>query len=147
MVATQQERQQVEALIRQWGSAFAAADVEGVKALWDQNYPQLVYVAEESNDHMTSWAEINNYLDAIPGAIISVEMNIDNVMVDVIGDAAYAYLTFVANAHIKGVDNPMKFEGRDTFVLRKTGGQWKIIHYHESLSRDRSHETWGSLWS
>ena len=146
-MSTQSDKQQVEALIREWGSGFGAADMERVKAVWDQNYPQLIYVAEENNDHMTSWAEINDYLDAIPGAVNSIEMNIDNLMVDVIGDAAYAYFTSVGSADIKGFDNPLTFEGRGSFVLRKTGGQWKIIHHHESLSRDRSHETWGFLWS
>ncbi len=146
-MSTQSDKEQVQGLIRDWASAFGSVDIDRIKGLWDQDYSQLIYIAEENNDHLSSWSEINGYYDAFPSMVNGLDMNIDNVTVDVIGDAAYGYLTFVAKADIKGVDNPMTFQGRNTFVLRKTGDAWKIIHYHESLSRDRSHETWGFMWS
>ena len=59
-----------------------------------------------------------------------------------LGDAAWAYLTFVVEADIKDFNRTMVFPGRNTFILRKVSGQWKIIHYHESLSRDKSRSTW-----
>jgi uncharacterized protein (TIGR02246 family) len=147
MVATQQERQQVEAVIQEWKSAFEAKNIDRIKALWDQDYPQLLYIAEENNDHLSGWAAIDNYYNAIPGGVESMDWTLDNLTVDVIGDAAYAYVNFHVEAVVKDLDKPMIANGRDTFVLRKTGGQWKIIHYHESLSRDHNYETWGFLWS
>ena len=147
MVATQQEKQQVEAVIEVWRSAFEAKDMDRLKGLWDQGYPQLLYIAEENNDHLGDWAAISKYYDAIPGLVETMDWKIDNLMVDVIGDFAYAYHTFLVKAEAKDIDNPLVADGRNTFVLRKTGGQWKIIHYHESLSRDRSHDMWGFLWS
>ena len=147
MVANREEKQQVEAVIQAWKTSFAAADVEAVKELWDQDYPQLIYTAEESNDHLTDWASISEYYDAIPPMVESMDWQIDDLMVDVIGDVAYAYCTFFVKAEVKGIDHTLIANGRDTFILRKTGGRWKIIHYHESLSRDHSHEMWGFLWS
>ena len=147
MVATQQERQQVEAVIREWLSAFESKNMERVKALWDQDYPQLLYIAEENNDHISGWAAIDNFYNGVPDTVESMDWTIDNLTVDVIGDAAYAYFTFSVGSEPKEFDHRMVFNGRDTFVLHRTGGQWKIIHYHESLSRDHNYETWGFLWS
>ena len=162
MVASQEEKQQVEAVIQAWVSSFAVADMDGVKAQWDQDYPQLIYIAEDVNDPMTDWASISQFYDAIPPNVESMDWKIDNLMVDVIGDAAYAYCTFLVRAkvkrtddvlvakggsEVKRIDHALVADGRDTFILRKTGSRWKIIHYHESLSRDHSHEMWGFLWS
>ena len=146
MVSVQQDKQQVEGVIRQWQTAIAAIDMERVKALWDQSYPQLIFIAEENNEHLLDWASIAKYYDALPPVVEKVEWKLDNLKVDVIGDAAYAYYTFVIDVDVKGVDHTRTFDIRDTFILRRTGGQWKIIHFHESLSRDHSHETWGYRW-
>lgn len=145
-MATTEEKQGVEAVIEEWKSAFAAKDVARIKSLWDQDYGQLLYIAEENNDSLSSWAAINEYYDAIPGMIGDISWAIDNLTVDVIGDLAYAYLTFHAEAGVPSLNRTLIANGRNTFVLRNTGGQWKLIHYHESLSRDRSHDMWGFLW-
>ena len=145
-MASQQDKQQIQAVIESWKDGFVAKDMEKVKSLWDQSYPQLLYIAEENDDELTTWAAINDYYNAVPGAVKSLDWRIDPPTIDVFGDGAFVYLTFHVNADIEGIDHEMTFNGRDTFVLRKTGGQWKIIHYHESLSRDNSHETWGWMF-
>ncbi len=146
-MTTAQDKQQVESVIQDWRSAFASKDVARVKSLWDQGYSQLLYIAEENNDHLSSWAAIDEYYNAIPGMVGNMDWSIDNLTVDVIGDMAYAYLTFHVEADVPSLSRTLEANGRNTFVLRKTGGQWKIIHYHESLSRDRSHEMWRFLWA
>jgi ketosteroid isomerase-like protein len=139
---TAQDKQQVQGVIEEWERALQAASPGRLKALWDQSYPQLLYIAEENDDALTDWGAIDKYYDALPQFVEKMDGKFDNLTVDVIGDAAYAYITFVMNVDVKG-GGPMVFNGRNTFVLRKTGGQWKMIHYHESLSKDHSHETWG----
>ena len=146
MVAGELEKQAVEAVIQEWLSALNANDGQRVKALWDQSYPQIIYIAEENNDAIFGWPGVDSYYDALVKEVGRADWKIDNLRVDVTGDAAYAYLTFVVDTHIKGLKRDMVFNGRNTFILHKTGGQWKIIHYHESLSRDRSHDTWGWLF-
>ncbi len=145
-MTTVQDKQQVESVIQDWRSGFAAKDIARVKSLWDQSYSQLLYIAEENNDHLSGWAAIDEYYNAIPGMVGDMNWAIDNLTVDVSGDMAYAYLTFHVEANVPSMNRTLVANGRNTFVLRRTGGQWKIIHYHESLSRDRSHEMWGFLW-
>ena len=147
MVASQQEKSQIEAVINQWRQAFTAKDVDSLKNLWDKDYPQLIYIAEENNEADRGFDAISKYYAGVPEFVNSLDWTIKETTVDVIGDMAYAYVEFVVKADIKGVDNVMTFDGRDTFILRRTSGQWKFIHYHESLSRDHSHETWAHMWS
>ena len=145
-MASQQEKQQVEKVIQEWNTGLNNKDVPRLKSVWDQSYPQLIYIAEENNDPLLDWDSISKYYDALTGMVESLNFRLDNLTIDIFGDAAYAYLSFLAKARITGVDHEMTFDGRNTFVRRKTGGQWKIIHYHESLSKDHSHETWGSTF-
>ena len=148
MVASQEEKQQVEAVIQEWKSTCEVTDMESVKALWDQDYHQLIFIAEDANDPLTDWASISAFYDTVP-PMVKRRMNwkMDNLMVDIIDAAAYAYCTLLINADLKSFEHSMVFNARFTFMLRKTGGRWKIIHFHESLSRDRSQEVWGFLWS
>src|SRR5215203_5049397 len=101
-------------------------------------YDQLAYVAEENNDALVDWASISGYYDALVKNRIS--WSIDNLKVGVSGDAAWAYVTFVASGHVKALNHDFVWNGRSSFFLHKHESDWKIIHYHESLSRDRSHE-------
>ena len=147
MVVNQQDKQQVEEVIQERLTAFADRDSERLKALWDQDYPLLIYIAEENDKPLLDWAGIREYHDAVPDVVESFEYRIKELKVDVLGEAAYAYLAYLVKAGVSGVDTVMEFDGRATYILRKTAGHWKIIHYHESLSRDHSHQTWGFVWS
>ena len=147
MVASEQEKRQIEATIQEWKSALLAKDPKRLKALWDQDYPQLLYIAEENNEPITDWASISKYYDGLSEFVEKLEVGAFDLSVDVLGDAGYAYVNFSIKAEVKGIDHLMKFNGRNTFILRKKGGQWRFIHFHESLSRDHSHEAWSFLWN
>ncbi len=141
-MTTQQDKDQVAAVINEWAAALSTGDVPRVKAVWDSSYSDLIYLAEENNDPALGWSGIENYYNALATDVGSSSWSIDNLKVDVIGDAAWAYVTYLTQAEIIPFNRTMTFDGRSTFILRKTGDAWKIIHYHESLSRDRSRETW-----
>ena len=147
MVASQQDKSEVDAVIREWQGALIAKGVDRLKDLWDKEYSQLIYIAEEDNEAHRGFDAIGKYYDNIPEFVQSPDWTIKETTIDVIGDMAYAYVEFVVKAELKDVDHQMIFDGRNTFILRKTHGQWKFIHYHESLSRDHSHDTWGFLWT
>ena len=147
MVASQHDKSRVEAVIREWQAAFTAKSVERLKNLWDKDYPQLIHIGEEDNDALRSFNAISKYYDDIPGFVRSLDWTIKEITPDVIGDMAYAYLEYEVTADLTGFDHQMSCNGRTTFILRKRDGQWKLIHSHESLSRDHSHDTWGFLWS
>jgi hypothetical protein len=135
------EEDTVEAVIRTWHRAISSGDGASLKGAWDQEYDGLVYIAEENNGALTDWPSINAYYDDLLSAPVS--WTTGDVKVGVAGDAAWAFLTFVAEGRVEALQHDFVWNGRNSFVLRKSGGQWKIVHYHESLSRDRSHDAWG----
>ena len=147
MTTNEQEKRQVEATIQEWKSALLATDPDRLRALWDQDYPQLLYIAEENDDPITEWAAISKYYDGLREFVEKLDWGAFDLSADVLGDAAYAYVSFSIKAKVKGIDHAMEFNGRNTFILHQKGGQWKIIHFHESLSRDNSHSAWSFLWS
>ena len=142
------DKKKVEAVIHRWKAAFAARDSEALKCLWDRDYPQLLYIGEGWNDPFLGWAAIGGYLDSVSSGWEILEWNLGDLVVDVLGELAYAYCTFVivGKGSAQGLGRRQIFEGRDTFLLCRKGDEWKIIHLHESLSRDRSHDAWGFLW-
>ena len=147
MATSQQDKSAVAEVIREWQAAFTDKSVDRLKGVWDHEYQQLLYIAEEDNEAHRGIDGISKYYSNIPAFVQSIDWNIKETTIDVIGDMAYAYVEFLAKGDITGIDHQLTFDGRTTFILRKRDGQWKFIHYHESLSRDHSHDTWGYLWS
>ena len=139
----QHEKNLVEEVIQEWLLALNANDGGKLKALWDQSYDQIIYIAEENDQAIFGWPDVNNYYDNLVLGVERADWQSTSLVVDVLGDVAYAYLTFALDTRQKDLDRDMVFRGRNTFIFHKVAGQWKIIHYHESLSRDSSHDTWG----
>ena len=57
-------------------------------------------------------------------------MTVSDVSLDVFGDVAYANCVFHFEGEMQGERHVA--DGRDTFILRRKSGIWKVIHYHES---------------
>lgn len=137
-----QDKDQVTSVIEEWAAALSVGDVERIKSTWDKSYENLIYLAEENNDAALGWNAIEHYYNGLGKDTGNASLSIDNIHIDIISDAAWAYLTFQLKAEIIPFNRTLTFNGRNTFILRKTLNMWKIIHYHESLSRDHSRDTW-----
>ena len=137
----QQDMQSVKEAIQEWMSALNECDTQRVKKVWDESYEGLTYIAEENNDALHGWAGVDGYYNGLAD-VTQANWEIDNLKMDVMGDVAWVYLTYVVEAAIKSFNRTVVFAGRNTFILRKVDNRWKIIHYHESLSRDESRNTW-----
>ena len=88
MTTIEKQKQEVISVIGQWLAALNAMDVEKVKALWDQQYPQLLYIAEENNDAVEGWPGINDYYNGLSSSVESHDASINNLTVDVIDGVA-----------------------------------------------------------
>ena len=147
MTNTQDEKQRIEAVIEEWKSAFGALDADRLSAVWDRDYPQPIFIGEEINEALRGSEAISRNYREVLALVVSLDWKIGDLTIDVFGDVAWAYFTYLVKAEVKGFENPMVSDGRNSLILRKSGGQWKIIHFHESLSRDHSHEAWSFLWT
>ena len=137
----EQDLQAVKEVIQEWMAALNECDNERVKKVWDESYDGLTYIAEENNDALHGWSGVDSYYNGLAD-VTEANWEMDNLKMDVIGDVAWVYITYVVEADIKSFNRTVVFPGRNTFILRKVNNQWKIIHYHESLSRDESRKTW-----
>ena len=133
MAASEQDRQQIAAVIEQYRRGFAAVDVETLTAIWDQDYDNIIYIAQEAAQPVRGWARVEQYYKSVAESLERVRtMTISDLSVDVFGDVAYAFCTFHFEGEVKGQNQPRIADGRNTFILRRKNGTWKVIHYHES---------------
>ena len=47
MAVSELDRQQIAGVIEQYRHGFATMDVEGLKAIWDQDYDHIIYIAQD----------------------------------------------------------------------------------------------------
>jgi ketosteroid isomerase-like protein len=131
MAASEQDRQQIMALIEQYRRGFGAMDIEGLKAIWDQDYDNILYIPQEKAQPVRGWASVEQYYESVARLFKRVmTMRVSDVSLDVFGDVAYAYCVFHFESEMQGQRHVA--DGRDTFILRRKSGIWKVIHYHES---------------
>ena len=153
MGGDEEARRQVEDVIQRWKTAMEVQDVERRAAQWDQQYPSPIFMFEDVEEPLRDWAAIRKYYTQMP----ALDWALRGLSTGVAGDLAYAFCNFSVEADIDWeqpgfyVREPSAkarvFDGRITFVLRNSHGTWKIVHYHESLSRDNSYKAWSYLWS
>ena len=116
-------------------------DVDEAMSLWDQEYSQPVFLAPNFSSALLDRTNIRAFYSDQAEQMEKSDWTIHDTVVDVLGATAYVHCNVAIEAKIKDVEHPMTFRDHDTFVLRRTADQWKIILYHESISRDVSAET------
>ena len=140
MPAHQQDRQQIAVIIEQYRRGFATLDVAALTAIWDQDYDHIIYIALEMAQPVRGLAAVERYYQRVADFLEQVTtMELSDVSVEVLGEVAYAFLSFHFEGEVQG--RPHIADGRVTFLLRRTSGMWKVIHYHESHPGDRLSET------
>jgi uncharacterized protein (TIGR02246 family) len=125
----------ITAVINQWVGAFVSKDVEALRNLWDSSYKGLIYQAEEFSGPLITWTQIKHYYrEVLTKVIDKVERwHRTGLWIRVFGDAAYAYTTTDFTMAIRDAAEPYNGTVRQTFVVTKADGSWRIVHYHESL--------------
>ena len=135
MLEKERNKQQIEAVIEQYRHGFATTDAEELKAIWDQEYAQIIFVAQELAQPIWSWTEVEHYYQRIARLFERVKtMEISDLSLNILGDAAFAFLSFHFEGQVKGQIHIA--DGRASFLLHRTNETWKVIHYHESRPGD-----------
>lgn len=138
MVTSEKERARVLAVIEDWRRAMASGDAEKAVLLWDTSYEEPVYMAPDFSHAKTDIESIRQvYVEQTDGMAGSQWM-LSDVVVDVIGQAAFVHCYVSIEAEFEGT--PMSFRDNNTFILRDAEGEWKIILFHEGVSRDAPRE-------
>ncbi len=133
-MATEHQTQEIKAQIDKWTAGMSAVDTKRLKSLWDQSDPNVIYLAEENKEALVGWASIDRYYDNLAATLSNADFRYSDLVVDVFGDVAYAFCYTIGLADAVPEGSRYEFNSRVTFILHRTGGEWKIVHYHESAN-------------
>lgn len=106
---------------------------DGLKAHWDHTDPSPIYLAEEADQIMTSWPQVENYWSASEQWIDWIHVEYSNYHVKRVDDAN-AMVTFDLRFDLKLNDRPRPIGGDNRAVvsLRMADGDWKIHSWVEA---------------
>ena len=123
-----------------WEQAWQKIDVEGMKSLWDKDFGDLVYQAEEGPEPLLTWQAIAEYWEAGPTVVEAVdEWRCLDRHTTVLGDVALIFTRLSVNVRLVDVPKPLTGEIRCSLVVHETPSGWRLIHYHESRAVDLAH--------
>jgi ketosteroid isomerase-like protein len=132
----EEDRHQIAAVIEKYRRGFATMDAEVLKGIWDQDYDNLIYIAQGAAEPVRGWSGIERYHENVAGFLGRVQtMTVSDLSVDVLGNVAYAFCIFHFEGELEGERHVA--DGRDIFILRRKSRPWKVIHYHESPPPNR----------
>lgn len=127
------EINEVERVVRRWARSFSNLNAEGVLGVWDPDYPKILHQAEEFPDPIRGWSELQHYNQSMMRLASNLRnQSLQDMEADVIGDMAWCYLRGTITFDIPGMPESLSGQTRQTFILHKVNGEWKVIHYHES---------------
>ena len=135
---SEREKERVLAVIEEWRAAMAAGDAEKAMSLWDQSYTQPVFMAPDFSHALPDFATIRQVYTEQTEGMAGSQWTLSDVVENVLGEAAFVHCYVSIEAQFEG--NAISFRDNNTFVLRNVEGQWKIILYHEGVSRDAPKE-------
>src|SRR5215204_1704223 len=69
----EQDSQQIAAIIEQYRRGFATLDVAALTGIWDQNYDQIIYIAQEMAQPAHGWAGVERYYQGVAGFLEQVK--------------------------------------------------------------------------
>jgi ketosteroid isomerase-like protein len=133
MAARAQDRRQITEVIAQYRRGWEAMDCNQLTAIWDRDYDNSISIPLEAAQPVRGWAGVEECYKNVAAFVERVKtMRISDLSVDVFDDVGYAFCHVHAEIGFKGQGQPLVLDARDTFLLRRTGGAWKVIHSHAS---------------
>lgn len=123
---------QIREVVQQYQKGWLTLDLNLLESLWDKDYPKIIYVATELKEPLRGWEGVKKYYqDGVQYFAEVKKFDLKELTVDVLGNTAYAFAPYRFEAVAKD-KKEIKGDGQVSFILRKVGGKWRLIHYHES---------------
>ena len=81
------------------------------------------------------WPAIKRYYEALPEHLEQMLAKaVDDVRLDVLGDAAAVFFQFHSKVKIRGREGHQELAGRATMLFRHAPAGWRVIYFHESAT-------------
>ena len=124
------ESRSISQVLEQYSQGWEQGDIAALKSLWDTTDAKATYMPVESSDIIQGLSAIDRYYEQVIPAFDVIKLDVINPTIDQLGDIAYV----AANSDIvfQSSDGSMsEFQPRLSFVLKRSGARWSLIHYAE----------------
>ncbi|MDA0368345.1 MAG: nuclear transport factor 2 family protein [Proteobacteria bacterium] len=117
--------------LRTYEAAWRGGNYDAVRALWDSDEPEPIYVAEESAP-LIGWAAIDAYFAGNRKVLANVAIRTWDHQVRAVGEDV-AILFYQMHWNAKIVDGSlMGGDVRVSGLVRRTAAGWRFFHYVEA---------------
>jgi ketosteroid isomerase-like protein len=144
-----QDADAIESLVRQHGENFKSKDARAQLALWDSEYPAPTYLPTELDEPLRTWGDIQRYFEEVIPLYGAALWEISLFELDFLADdvafavAVVEYEPAVRQERYRATEAGGKWMRRMSYVVRRTGAGWKIIHGQDStLDLFRAYQLW-----
>ena len=129
--ATDADADAIRGLIARYAQSIDAADTALGSEIWSKS-PEVSFI--HPRGHERGWEAVKrNFYEQTMGATFSErKLNVRDVAVHVLGDAAWAEFYWDFAAKLRANGQPLTTSGRETQVFRKADGRWELAHVHYS---------------
>lgn len=131
--AKKAREEEVVKVLRQFSGAFQTFDTDSFISTWDESMESIVYQPEELRHPIMSLKDLRAYFDNVPNVVKKMhDIRVIDFDIDIDGDVAIVYVRFWCRIAFAKVVETVDGQIRQSFILRRRDGEWKIVHYHES---------------
>ena len=121
----------IEQLLETYVESVNKADVTLAATIW-QTDSKAMFIHPRGTERGWHEASANFYGKTMGETFTKRDLRLKDVSIDIYGDTALAVFFWDFHATVREDGSPLETHGRETQVLRKLGGQWRIVHVHYS---------------
>lgn len=125
---------EIQAFLDEYAEVYNRQDYDTLLSMWDRDFSDAIYMAEEVDPPMHGWDRIDKYFNPVPGVKIldGIYNEYSDVRASYLADGL-AVATYHLRFDIKvRRQKPMSSWDRVMAVLRKKDGDWKLVAYAEA---------------
>jgi ketosteroid isomerase-like protein len=122
---------EVRRLIDEMATLYGAKDADGVVATLAE---EAVIVGTGADEVRFGIAEARTQVERDMSQADDLSFGIDNLRVNVVGDAAFTYADVTFRGSAGGT--PFEIPARWTAGLVRTGGEWRFVQFHVSVASE-----------
>lgn len=125
----------IAGMLKAYKADVFAKDVDAVAALYDQDVCLFDLWGQWSYNDVAEWrGMLSNWFGSLRNEMVIVD--VDNVPTIVAPDVVVAHALLIYRSVSANGDKLNSMFNRLTWVLKRKGGEWKIVHEHTSAPVD-----------
>ena len=125
---------ELQAWLDRYEALYNRQDYDALLKMWDQDDPNVIYMAEEIDPPMRGWSMLRAYFNPRPGVqmLDGIRNRYSNLRAHLIApDLAFATYKLEFDIRVKG-QKAMTSWDRVTATFRRKNGEWKMVTYAEA---------------